>query len=120
MVLLLCDVPADKADRLADVYVLPLAPIVSSSNMASAWQRARAAVDNVAPIQRVAIPDLDDRLDDVGVLRRKLELIEQLMSERDQTVIVLSSHDSAVLTDRARAASKWHADRIAVRSCWPA
>ena len=109
-VLLLCDAPADKADRLADAYALPLAPIVLSSNMASAWQRARAAVDNVAPIQRVAIPDLDDRLDDVGVLRRKLELIEQLMSERDQTVIVLSSHDSAVLTDRARAASKWHAD----------
>jgi hypothetical protein len=64
-VLLLCDAPAEKADRLADVYALPLTPIVSSANISAAWRRARAAVNEVAPVQRVAIPDIDDRPDDV-------------------------------------------------------
>ena len=109
-VLLLSDTPAEKANRLADAYVLPLTPIVCSSNTAAAWRRARASVNEVAPIQRVAIPDIDDRPDDAGLTRRRLALIEELMGEPDQTVILLSGQDPALLTERARAASKWDAD----------
>jgi hypothetical protein len=109
-VLLLHDAPAEKADRLADAYVLPLTPIVSSSHTSAAWRRARESVSEVAPIQRVAIPDVDDRPEDVGLMRRRLALIEELMGEPDQTVILLSKQDAAVLIERARAASKWDAD----------
>ena len=109
-VLLVCDNPAERADRLADAFVLRLTPIATSSNTASAWRRARAAVNEVAPIQRVAIPDIDERPEDVGLLRRKLGLIEELMGEADQTVILVSRTDAAALTERARAASKWDAD----------
>lgn len=109
-VLLICGNPSERADRLADAFVLRLTPIAASVNQAAAWRRARAAVAEVAPIQRVAIPDLDDRPDDLGLLRRKLGLIEELMGEPDQTVIVVSRSDAAALIERAGPAAKWDAD----------
>jgi hypothetical protein len=109
-VLLVSDNPTERADRLADALVLRLTPIAAAVNQAAAWRRARAAVAEVAPIQRVAIPDIDDRPDDVGLLRRKLGLIEELMGESDQTVILVSRSDAAALTERARAAARWDAD----------
>lgn len=109
-VLLLCVDPVERAGQLADAFVLRLAPIVTSANQAAAWRRARGAVAEVAPIQRVAIPDIDERPEDVGLLRRKLGLVEELMGDADQTVILLTRADAAILTERARAASKWDAD----------
>jgi hypothetical protein len=109
-VLLVCGNPSKRAAGLADAFVLRLTPIASSVNQAAAWRRARAAVAEVAPIQRVAIPDLEERADDVGLLRRKLVLIEELMGETDHTVIVLSTSDAAALIERTRAAARWEVD----------
>jgi hypothetical protein len=109
-VLLLCPRPTTIAEELADVYVLPLTPIVAFPHASAAWRRARAAVNEVAPIQRVGIPDLDERAEDAGLTRGRLALVEELMGERDQTVILLSSADVPTLTERFRAAFKWDAD----------
>lgn len=109
-VLLVCQAPPKIAEELADVYVLPLTPIVDSPHASAAWRRARAAVSEVAPIQRVGIPDLDERADDAGLTRGRLALVEELMGERDQTVILLSRADVPTLAQRFSAAFKWDPD----------
>lgn len=109
-VLLLCDRPVQRAERLADVFVLRLTPVAVAANQGAAWRQARAAAAQAAPIHRIAIPDIDERSTDAGLLRRKLVLIEELVLDTDQTVILLSQHDAAVFADRARTASSSDAD----------
>jgi hypothetical protein len=110
-VLVICDQPATVAQQLSDVLVLPLMPVVTADNVAAAWRKAQRAVSETGPMQRIAIPDLDEQSDDTRLMRRKLELVEGLMAEPEQTVLLLTSMSKRALTSCVRDSWKWSHER---------
>jgi hypothetical protein len=75
--------------------------------MSSAWRQARRSISDVSALQRIVIPDLDDRSDDVGVMRRKLILIEELMREPELTLLLLTQRSKRALENSVRDSRKW-------------
>jgi hypothetical protein len=107
--LVLCDQPAAKAAELkqAQDVIVPLMPVVTAPNVVNEWRKARREVSDASPMQRIVIPDLDDKPDDVASMRRRLELIEELMGEPDQTVLLLSRRSKKSLASCVRDSWKW-------------
>ncbi|MCC7123454.1 MAG: cache domain-containing protein [Acidobacteria bacterium] len=110
-VLLVCDAPATRAAAFENVSLLPLMTVLSDGNVRVAWRRALVALGEVSPSRPVAIPDFTDHLDDLPLVLRKLELIEELMIDPEQTVIVLSHVPPHVLAACVRDASAGQPDR---------
>jgi hypothetical protein len=106
-VLVICEQPATLAEGLKGDHVLPLIPIVTAANVSNAWRQAKRAVSEIGPMQRIVIPDLDDQSDDVALMRRKLELLDDLMSEPDQTVLLLSRMSKKALAASVRDSWRW-------------
>ena len=106
-VLVICEQPATLAEDLKGDHVLPLIPIVTAANVSNAWRQAKRAVSEIGPMQRIVIPDLDDQSDDVALMRRKLELLDDLMSEPDQTVLLLSRMSKKALAASVRDSWRW-------------
>lgn len=108
-VLVICRNPGDKGEKLeakGDLK-LCLTPVVTETNMSSAWRQARRSLSDVSALQRIVIPDLDDRSDDVGVMRRKLILIEELMREPELTLLLLTQRSKRALENSVRDSRKW-------------
>ncbi|MEZ5285792.1 MAG: hypothetical protein R2712_13485 [Vicinamibacterales bacterium] len=112
-VLLVCDDPGARARSLQDAYVLLLTPIASDANPQRAWSRERTAVADVAPVQRVAVPDFDDRGDEPEIMRQKMRIIEELVAQPEQTLIVLTAHRPSVLSSMLREAAATPAEAAA-------
>jgi hypothetical protein len=106
-VLVICEQPATLAQDLRGDHVLPLMPIVTAANVSNAWRQAKRAVSELGPMQRIVIPDLDDESDDVALMRRKLELLDDLMAEPDQTVLLLSRMSKKALAVSVRDSWRW-------------
>jgi hypothetical protein len=106
-VLVICENPGVLANELKDVHSCPLMPIVTATNVANAWRQAKREVSRLAPTQRIVIPDLDERSEDVALMRRKLELVDDLMTEPEQTVLLLTTMSKRALAASMRDSWKW-------------
>jgi hypothetical protein len=106
--LVICEDPAALAGKLAGDVVQHLMPIVTLSNISSAWRQARRTISEAGTLQRIVIPDLDEQADDVALMRRKLALIEELMGEPDLTVLVLTRMSRRALVSSVRGSWKWN------------
>lgn len=108
-VLVICRNPTDTGEKLeakGDLK-LCLTPVVVDANMSSAWRQARRSISEVGALQRIVIPDLDERSDDVSVMRRKLLLIEELMREPELTLLLLTERSKRALENSVRDSRKW-------------
>jgi hypothetical protein len=101
-----CKNPADITCRLTDVHPLPLMPIVTASNVTAAWRAAHRAVTEAAPILRIAIPDLDELAEDIILMRRKMEILDEVMGEPEQTVLAVTRLTQAELASAVRNAAR--------------
>ncbi len=106
-VLVICEQPAALAQELKDDLIRPLMPIVTASNVANAWRQARRALSEIGPMQRIVIPDLDEQSDDLALMRRKLELLDDLMAELDVTVLLLTTMSKRALAATVRDSWRW-------------
>lgn len=110
--IVICEDPASLRDELKeeDDAVLALMPIVTAPNVTNAWRLARRTISDVGPLRRIVVADLDDQFDDVALMRRKLELIDELTREPDQTVLLLSKTSKKSIALSVNDAWKWSPD----------
>ena len=104
-VLAICD-KASMADRLTGMTPLKLGPIVRSSDITGAWQRALLDVDERSEHRAVLIDDFDEGLEDAAAMEHKLALLDELVSDHSRTVILLSQVSIRGLTDSVRYAAR--------------
>jgi hypothetical protein len=106
--LVICRNPSEKATskELEGDLTLCLTPVVTDMNMSNAWRQARRTISEVGALQRIIIPDIDERSDDVSVMRRKLVLIEELMREPELTLLLLTASSKRTLENSVRDSRK--------------
>lgn len=109
--LVICSNPEALAERLKkeeDDLLFPLKEHVANpNNMPNAVRQARA-LTTVRALQRIVIPDIDDKSDDVGVMRRKLAIVEELMREPESIVLLLTTSSKRTLENSVRDLRKRH------------
>ena len=106
--LVICRNPSEKATskELEGDLTLCLTPVVTDPNMPNAWRLARRTISDVGALQRIVIPDIDERSDDVSVMRRKLVLVEELMREPELTLLLLTASSKRMLENSVRDSRK--------------
>lgn len=109
-VLVMCEDPAALAKELEDKkdVLLPLTRIVTAPNASSEWRQARRTASALGSLQRLVIPDLDNQSEDVGLMRRKLSLVEELMGDGDLTILLLTRMSKRALASSVRSSWTWN------------
>ena len=111
--LVICRNPGARAEKLEKEKNLKLCltdVVTDVAQMSEKWRRARRDISEVGTLQRIVIPDLDERSDDVALMRRKLVLIEELMREPELTLLVLTASSKRTLENSVRDSRKWSAE----------
>lgn len=103
-VLVLCDA-ASKTKQLDGLTPLALGPIVREPDFKAAWIKALFDLDRKNDDGSVLIADFDDKLDDTRGMKRKLILLEELVSDQSRKVVVLSQVSLRGLSDSVRHAA---------------
>ncbi len=105
-----CDDPVAMADDLKDLPTLQLTPIATAQNVANAWRAARRWISDLPSSQRMVVADLDLQSEDVAVMRRKMELLEQLANEADPSLLVPTRMSKRALASCIRDSWRWSQD----------
>jgi hypothetical protein len=106
--LVICRNPEETvtSKKLEGDLKLRLTPVVADPNMSNAWREARRTISDVGALQRIVIPDIDEKSEDVSVMRRKLMLIEELMREPELTLLLLTASSKRTLENSVRESRK--------------